>query len=67
MTSKNPKSISINKKVSEHKTHIFYNYKFYIYIIIFTYFLYSIHFCDNEQNYEKKENTKLQKIKSRIN
>ena len=59
MTSKNPKSISINKKVSEHKTHIFYNYKFYIYIIIFTYFLYSIHFCDNEQNYEKKENTKL--------
>ena len=59
MTSKNQKSISINKKVSEYKTHIFYNYKFYIYIIIFTYFLYSIRFCDGEQNYEKKENTKL--------
>ena len=57
--SKNQKSIIIDEKVSEYKKQIFYNYKFYIYIIIFTYFLCSIHFFDKEQNYEKEENTKL--------
>ena len=61
---KNQNSINLNKKVSKNKTQIFYNYKYFIYLIIFTYFLYSIFLSNKEQNYEKELNyEKEQKLK----